>query len=60
MDWTDGLDWWTDAKNHFYACNETYLSVGLHDTNLKQPSSCTGLISGKLLTFCDDNKIVNA
>ena len=19
VDWTSGLDWWTDIKNHFYA-----------------------------------------
>ena len=19
VDWTGGLDWWTDTKNHFYA-----------------------------------------
>ena len=29
VDWTGGLDWLTDAKNHFYAFNITYLPVEL-------------------------------
>ena len=29
MDWTGGLDWWTDIKNNFYAINETHLPVGV-------------------------------
>ena len=33
VDWTGGLDWWTDTKNHFYASNETYSPVGLHDAS---------------------------
>ena len=33
LDWTSGLDWWTDTKNHFYASNETYSPVGLHDAS---------------------------
>ena len=33
VDWTGGLDWWTDTKNHFYAPNETYSPVGLHDAS---------------------------
>ena len=33
LDWTSGLDWWTDTKNHFYAPNETYSPVGLHDAS---------------------------
>ena len=33
VDWNGGLDWWTDTKNHFYASNETYLPVGLHDAS---------------------------
>ena len=33
VDWTVGLDWWTDTKNHFYAPNETYSPVGLHDAS---------------------------
>ena len=28
-----GLDWWTDTKNHFYASNETYSPVRLHDAS---------------------------
>ena len=31
MDWTGGLDWWTDTKNHFYASNEIQMLIGLHD-----------------------------
>ena len=33
VDWNGGLDWWTNTKNHFYASNETYLPVGLHDAS---------------------------
>ena len=33
VDWTGGLDWWTDTKNHFFAPNETYSPVGLHDAS---------------------------
>ena len=33
VDWTGGLDWWTETKNCFYAPNETYLPVGLHDAS---------------------------
>ena len=31
VDWTGGLDWWTDTKNHFYASNEIQMLIGLHD-----------------------------
>ena len=42
MDWPSRLDWWTGLvdwtggltlQNHFYASNETYLPVGLHDAS---------------------------
>ena len=33
VDWTGGLDWWTDTKNHFYASNKTHWPVGLYDAS---------------------------
>ena len=27
VDWTGGLDWWTDTKNHFTLFNKTYSYV---------------------------------
>jgi len=29
VDWTGGLDWWTNTKNHFYASYETYSKTSL-------------------------------
>ena len=29
LDWTSGLDWWTNTKNHFMLFNKTYFSVEL-------------------------------
>ena len=30
VDWTSGLDWWTDTKNHFFTLfNKTYSPVEL-------------------------------
>ena len=26
LDWTSGLDWWTDTKNHFYAFYQDLLA----------------------------------
>ena len=31
LDWTSGLDWWTDTKNHFMVSNKTHWPVGWHD-----------------------------
>ena len=28
VDWTGGLDWWTDTKN---SSNEIHMVIGLHD-----------------------------
>ena len=39
VDWTGGLDWWTDTKNHFYASNEIHMLIGLHDAPQNQGGS---------------------
>ena len=33
LDWTSGLDWWTDTKNHSYAPNKPYSPVELQDAS---------------------------
>ena len=46
VDWTGGLDWWTDTKINFMLLMKLTCPIGcmMHHINPKQPSSCTGLI----------------
>ena len=52
VDWTGGLDWWTDTKNHFYASNEIHMPIGLHDAPQNNLLLAQDQFDGKLL----DNK----
>ena len=57
VDWTGGLDWWTDTKNHFYASNKIHMPIGLHDAPQNSLLPAQDWFDGRLLIILfDDNK----